>query len=110
LTTKDYVDMRINTISLTPGPAGAAGPAGASGAQGPAGPAGATGPQGPAGPPGVTGTGLYLRSGTDYCGGTAVLCMSGSGVLAVTTPQWEGVWLKSPVFTDRSCANVICTQ
>jgi len=42
LTTKDYVDMRINTISLTPGPAGAAGPAGASGAQGPAGPAGAS--------------------------------------------------------------------
>lgn len=36
-TTKQYVDSRINTISLTPGPQGPAGPAGPQGPQGPVG-------------------------------------------------------------------------
>lgn len=49
------IQQRLNTISLTPGPAGADGADGADGATGPAGPTGATGPQGPAGPQGATG-------------------------------------------------------
>ena len=44
-----YLDGRITTISLTPGPQGPAGPTGPTGPQGPAGPTGPTGPQGPAG-------------------------------------------------------------
>jgi len=79
-----HLDERINTISLTPGPAG---PQGATGAMGPqglpgvngqnglngqdgaTGPAGATGPQGPAGNDGADGTdgiGITIYSSTNY--------------------------------------------
>ncbi len=46
---------QINTIELTPGPAGADGATGPAGPQGPAGADGATGPAGPQGPTGADG-------------------------------------------------------
>jgi hypothetical protein len=48
---KSYVDSRISTISLTPGPQG---------------PQGATGPQGPRGNDGANGTSYVITSGANY--------------------------------------------
>jgi hypothetical protein len=53
-TTKSYVDSRISTISLTPGPQG---------------PQGATGAQGPQGRPGIDGTRTRVVSGSMYLSG-----------------------------------------
>ena len=53
--TEDYVNGRIETIELTPGPAGPQGEKGEAGEQGPQGEVGPQGEQGPAGPQGEPG-------------------------------------------------------
>ena len=101
------LETRINTISLTPGPAGPAGPAGSTGLtgsiglSGPAGATGAAGSTGPAGPTGLTGsagatgpagtTGLTGPAGstgaTGSAGPTGPAGADGAGII---TQSWAG--------------------
>ena len=71
--TEEFVEGRINTIELTPGPAGPEGPAGKDGApgkDGEPGKDGATGPVGPQGPEGPAGKDGYTPvKGVDYFDG-----------------------------------------
>ena len=84
------LETRINTISLTPGPAGPQGLAGADGATGLQGPAGPIGPQGPSGADGATGAaGSQGPAGADGATGPAgPQGLAGSdGATGATGPQ-----------------------
>jgi hypothetical protein len=80
------LETRINTISLTPGPAGPQGLPGVNGANGLNGLDGATGPQGPAGPQGPTGP-MGATGPVGPAGPTGPQGPAGPGI---ATYSWQG--------------------